>query len=1045
MLAGKGTAKQPYVFGSSPDVLEKKEQQVAPLGFNFKAMSPTQVKTWALREYRHEYCDTKGKQIRPFDLDVFERKLQEERPAATTTIGDVRDELDIGISREICSQFAINRDGSFQDQADVVVTLHELRPDLAKKMMVSEVVEKLEKLKRHALQQAQSTTRIEIPSPSKVEPAPVQDSPPSKRTRSQTKAIIMSASSTSLFGVVGNGPLSKVADSGITGEALAPPQGEITKSQTIEAWVQQEYRLRYCDDAGNLRKPPRLVTLRMELIQIRPQDHLDISKAITELDLELANRRLSEQDATGLDSLAELEYDRHTSMTQNRGSIRESVVSALLLKRPGIHHSKIREVVERVEDKRQVQTRDQATALAKITDIANRAVEPGQRPAISRATTLSRGIPNLHTDQELNTWVYEQYVEYGFDASGPFKSFEELKTHLKSLTKEQPRLESRVIAAMSMLRFTRTHPLNFDVVRDQRVIKHEGKTALLGKTKKTTLPLQSATGYTGKQHSNGDALRDTQTSQAALIRQNLQPPHQAGPPTTIGRCTTQDITPISVTSHTDDLLGRKLNQVHSVKNIKLELFQNHGPNEKITAQKGSNDLRGLPNFIEQGDMELLLSDGSEILNADKDGQIASRTDLQVNHAPLISGKMLAGGPNNATPQYALLGSHEKEKLFLNTNAPFSAFICGVQGSGKSHSTSCILEGALIRSPLLGQLKSPLSALVFSYGQFGGDGTGYSISEAAFLATPHPEIPGHPHVKKVNVLVSPSNYFKISRLYLRIPNVTVSKFKLKSWNLDIDIMLTLMNVSESEDTPLYMAAVTQLLRQMASEGVSFNYMDFRARLKKSHFNPVQVNMLQLRLGLLESFLDLDNSCPEPHFHEGEVTIMDLSCPFVDANTACILFRIGLQRYLQSKASGKLIVLDEAHKYMLPNPGAKSLNETLLSTIRLQRHYGARVVISTQEPTLLTDLIALCSITIIHRFSSPEWFSAIKRHIPIRPEEHQMMMQSIENLKTGSALVYSPNAVLGKDETGGLIKGTGRLMKVNIRKRVTSDGGQSMLAV
>lgn len=72
------------------------------------------------------------------------------------------------------------------------------------------------------------------------------------------------------------------------------------------------------------------------------------------------------------------------------------------------------------------------------------------------------------------------------------------------------------------------------------------------------------------------------------------------------------------------------------------------------------------------------------------------------------------------------------------------------------------------------------------------------------------------------------------------------------------------------------------------------------------------MLQMRLGLLESFLDLDNSCLVPQFKEGKITIMDMSCPFVGANTACILFRIGLQLYLQSKAAGKMVVLDEAHK-------------------------------------------------------------------------------------------------------------------------------------
>jgi len=75
------------------------------------------------------------------------------------------------------------------------------------------------------------------------------------------------------------------------------------------------------------------------------------------------------------------------------------------------------------------------------------------------------------------------------------------------------------------------------------------------------------------------------------------------------------------------------------------------------------------------------------------------------------------------------------------------------------------------------------------------------------------------------------------------------------------------------------------------------------------------MLELRLDLLESFLDLDNSCPELQFLPSEVTIMDISYPVVDANTACILFSIGLQDYLQSKGPGKIIVLDEAYKVRL----------------------------------------------------------------------------------------------------------------------------------
>lgn len=218
-------------------------------------------------------------------------------------------------------------------------------------------------------------------------------------------------------------------------------------------------------------------------------------------------------------------------------------------------------------------------------------------------------------------------------------------------------------------------------------------------------------------------------------------------------------------------------------------------------------------------MNLLLAENSD----EDEAEITTEADAELSHAPLIAASMLKQRGQAAIPQYGLLASYEKEKIFLNTNIPFPAFLCGVQGSGKSHTTAYILEDALIPSPQLGQLQRPLSALVFSYGQFGGDGSGFS--EAAFLAAPHPNFTTHPHVKKINVLVSPSNYVRMARLYSRIPNVAVSPFKLKPAGLDIDIMLTLMKVSESDEQPLYMATVTQILHQMATDGGPFNYLTF----------------------------------------------------------------------------------------------------------------------------------------------------------------------------------------------------------------------------
>jgi hypothetical protein len=131
-------------------------------------------------------------------------------------------------------------------------------------------------------------------------------------------------------------------------------------------------------------------------------------------------------------------------------------------------------------------------------------------------------------------------------------------------------------------------------------------------------------------------------------------------------------------------------------------------------------------------------------------------------------------------------------------------------------------------------------------------------------------------------------------------------------------------------------------------------------------------------------------------------------------------------------------------MLRVPGATALNDYLVRTIRLQRHKGVRIIIATQEPTLLTDLIALCDVTVMHRFSSPEWFAALKKHIPMSNQDHNLLLEDIESLKPGTALVYSPKAIIGKNDEGALVKGTGQLMKIRIRNRITRDGGRSIMA-
>jgi hypothetical protein len=86
------------------------------------------------------------------------------------------------------------------------------------------------------------------------------------------------------------------------------------------------------------------------------------------------------------------------------------------------------------------------------------------------------------------------------------------------------------------------------------------------------------------------------------------------------------------------------------------------------------------------------------------------------------------------------------RLFFNISAPSSAFICGSQGSGKSHTLSCLLENCLMKS-YVSKLDNPLAGLVFHYDSFTSDIKG-TPCEAAHISS-------NSNVK-VRVLVSPTN-------------------------------------------------------------------------------------------------------------------------------------------------------------------------------------------------------------------------------------------------------------------------------------------------
>ena len=144
-------------------------------------------------------------------------------------------------------------------------------------------------------------------------------------------------------------------------------------------------------------------------------------------------------------------------------------------------------------------------------------------------------------------------------------------------------------------------------------------------------------------------------------------------------------------------------------------------------------------------------------------------------------------------------------------------------------------------------------------------------------------------------------------------------------------------------------------------------------------------------------------------------------------------------------------------MSPEEADRGLTGELLNTIRLQRHLGTRIIISTQEPTISPQLLDLASFTMIHRFTSPAWMTTLSSHLAGASKwdmgdttrDVREMFKTIVDLGVGEALLFSPTAMVGvTGERRGSVPVMERLgmgfLKVKVRSRWTSDGGKSVLA-
>jgi len=383
--------------------------------------------------------------------------------------------------------------------------------------------------------------------------------------------------------------------------------------------------------------------------------------------------------------------------------------------------------------------------------------------------------------------------------------------------------------------------------------------------------------------------------------------------------------------------------------------------------KPANDIIQFNGSAQGSFMNHFYKSGRSIRETDGTVQLDACALLSKNAAQSVEEVALLGNliPRFGTESMATLkGDDYSDAVYLNTHFPFCLLNIGVQGAGKSHSTAVVMENCLIPMPIAGMIKlhEPMTTLVFHY-----DLSPTNICESTGLITPssaaqqlidmmskslaQPLPPPHLDRSRLVVLVSPSFYKQRQAFYKGYCEVRPLLFSWKT--LTAKQLKILMRINEG-DTQLYVSTMLDLLRRYQRENVVPKFDEFMAHIENAAgLSAGQAGPLRQRRALLESIVaesalnESLRACNEDVsslIKKGVVIVADLTDPLLAPDEANSIFQVLLSQFRKKDigGSGKLLVLDEAHKYMDGQSKSDGLSASIVDTVRLMRHEGMRVV-------------------------------------------------------------------------------------------------------
>lgn len=390
------------------------------------------------------------------------------------------------------------------------------------------------------------------------------------------------------------------------------------------------------------------------------------------------------------------------------------------------------------------------------------------------------------------------------------------------------------------------------------------------------------------------------------------------------------------------------------------------------------------------------------------------------------------GATEMTPQFGLLGKSGTQRVAIDLNGCNTISLFGVQGFGKSYTLGVVAEMAAVENPGINVLPSPLATVIFHYHK--SDAYPPEFASAVAPNSKQSEVDrlqaeygALPAGLKDIVILAPAA--KVDQRRREFPGVAVEAIKFASSELGAESWKFLLGAYGNDS--LY---IRQLVAIMRRHRDGLTLQTFRQEIATGALAPSAQRLADDRLNLAEPYID--DACRLGEFlRPGRTAIVDLRDEWIEKDEALGLFVVMLRIFATTKYQGKdfnkLVVFDEAHKYITES----ELIGQVVETIREMRHQATSVVIASQDPlSVPRAIIELTSILLLHRMTSPQWLKHLKSALV---SLESLQETHLSTLAPGEALIWAQRST---DKRFTL-----RPQKVQVRPRFTQHGGGTKTAV